>query len=205
MTVAPIILKEPIKEPAHVIVRELAELTTDPLRRERLLTLADAVEAAIRSNDEAATQDALDRVGLGIEVLGIVRDIRDDRVLSQQRWQALWEHNQRQDAEIAVLKAALAAVQEDCSALRVAQEPESLAQRFQAALTRPMSAAQRVEALRQMMVALDGLLLGAQRDAFVEATAENANAFLRAAEELQDDVSELRAEITALRRREQAD
>ena len=191
----------PFDEQAHAIVRELANTTADSKRRARMLRLADALEMASQLNTEAEIQEALDRLSLGQEVLTFARDIRDDRIHTTQRFNALYEHNQRQDEQIANLITRIETLERDCSELRAAQEPNSLAERLRGLSERPMTALERVEAIRHALTELQTLLQAAQRDAFIEATAENARRMLEVAEQVQDEVATLRAEVAELRKR----
>jgi len=172
-------------EPISAVVRELAEMTTDGRRKDRLHRLAILLKQSIQEDNEAATQEALDRLSLGNDVLTLLREERDNRRETAQTIERIFD-------EIDTIRKA-------CTAIQAAQSPESLAERLRQTYARPMTAAQRVEAIRQAMTELDALLAAAQRDAFIEATAENASALLDTAERVTDQVAGLRGEVGGLR------
>lgn len=105
-------------EPAHAVAREMADGTHDPKRKVRWLRLADALEAATRSGDAALIQAELDRAGLHIDVLTLIRDVRDDRTHTGQRFQALYERNQEQDRVLVEVAAAITRLRGEVMQLR---------------------------------------------------------------------------------------
>lgn len=178
--------------PIRDVIRDLADDTSGDatIRLQHFRDLEASVEHLLRDVDEHHHEALSERVGLGVDVLTMMRLINDLKQAFQRDIVALREENMRLQADIAGVRA-------ECQTLSAAQTPEALEQRLRTleGRRRTSDPMERAESVRETIAALERVRQEAEQESLQQIAAKTQQRLL----DVLEAVAVLRAELGTTR------